>query len=59
MTSGSILGAVEDMKPVMCAIDANLAGKRTAKRVHAQGNFPDDADFFPRHVLSESGTDLN
>jgi len=39
------------MKPVTCAIDAKLPAKRPAEGVQPLGDFSDDADLFPRHVL--------
>lgn len=51
MGIGAILGAPSGMKPVTCAVDANLPVKRPAQRVRPLGKFSDDPDFFPRHVL--------
>jgi CheY-like chemotaxis protein len=39
------------MKPVTCATVPNLHGKAPIKEPRAVGNFQDDADIFPRHVL--------
>ena len=51
MGTGAILGVPMGMKPVTCAIDANLPAKRPAKGAQPLGDFSDDADLFPRHVL--------
>ena len=51
MEIGAILGVPEGMKPLTRVSDANLRAKRPTPGLNPQGNFPDDADFFPRHVL--------
>jgi CheY-like chemotaxis protein len=51
MGIGAILGVPVDMKPATCAPYSNLRGKQPSEGVEPSGNFSDDADFFPKHVL--------
>ena len=39
------------MKAATCAVDTNLPAKRPARGRRTRGNFANDAELFPRHVL--------
>lgn len=48
---GAIFGVVASMKAETCATDSNLPEKRPDRNAKPVGNFSNEADFFPRHVL--------